>query len=87
MIFDDGPLSRTVIARYRPDRARSVNQLQTCEGNPDVEENWKDAGLGRGGKATLTGLTVGTTIWVRVRTMGARGVMGAWSDPAKITVI
>ena len=37
--------------------------------------------------ATLTGLTVGTTIWVRVRTIGAKGVKGAWSDLAKITVI
>jgi hypothetical protein len=26
-------------------------------------------------------------IWVRVRTGGLRGVMGAWSDPAKIMVV
>jgi hypothetical protein len=29
----------------------------------------------------------GTTLGVRVRTAGIRGVMGAWSDPAKIMVV
>ena len=29
----------------------------------------------------------GTVIWVRVRTVGLKGVMGAWSDPAKIMVV
>jgi len=27
------------------------------------------------------------TVWVRVRTAGLKGVMGAWSDPAKIIVV
>jgi hypothetical protein len=26
-------------------------------------------------------------IWVRVRTVGLKGVMGAWSDPAKLMVV
>jgi hypothetical protein len=29
----------------------------------------------------------GTVIWVRVRTVGLKGVMGAWSDPAKLMVV
>jgi hypothetical protein len=29
----------------------------------------------------------GTVIWVRVRTVGLKGVMGTWSDPAKIMVV
>ncbi len=45
------------------------------------------AGLFSGGTALLTGFTPGTTVWVRVRTAGIKGVMGAWSDPAKIMVI
>jgi hypothetical protein len=40
-----------------------------------------------GGKATLAGYAPGTQLWVRIRTAGLKGVMGAWSDPAKIMVI
>ena len=75
------------MARYKPSRARSMNQVQTCTGDPNVEANWHDAGFFGGGKATLSGLTPGTTVWVRIRTIGLRNVMGAWSDPAKIMVV
>ncbi len=40
-----------------------------------------------GGKAILPNLTPATTLWVRIRSVGLKGVMGAWSDPAKIIVI
>ena len=82
-----GTLSTTINLRYRPARARSMNEVQTTEGNPNAEDGWVDRGVFGGGRATVTRLTVGTTIWVRVRTAGLNGVMGAWSDPAKITVI
>ena len=82
-----GELSGSLVARYRPDRARSINQLQTCTGDPNVEANWKDAGMFSGGKAPLSGFTPGATVWVRARTVGLKGVMGAWSDPAKIMVV
>jgi hypothetical protein len=26
-------------------------------------------------------------VWIRVRTCGLQGVMGAWSDPAQIRVV
>jgi hypothetical protein len=52
-----------------------------------VVHHWQHAGTFSDGKAILTGLTPGTTLWVRVRTAGLRGVMGAWSDPAKIMVV
>jgi hypothetical protein len=32
-------------------------------------------------------ITAGPVLWVRVRTAGLQGVMGAWSDPAKIMVV
>ena len=38
-----------------------------------------------GGKITLSGLTVGSCVWVRIATVPG-GVVGAWSDPAKIIV-
>ena len=31
--------------------------------------------------------TLGTVIGVRVGTVGLKGVMGAWSGPAKLTVV
>lgn len=40
-----------------------------------------------GGKATVRGIVPGTTVWVRVRTDCLKGVMDAWSDPAKIIVV
>lgn len=82
-----GDLSGSVIARWKADRARSMNQVYTCIGDPNVEANWKEAGLFGGGKAVLSGIVPGTTLWVRVRTAGIKGVMGAWSDPAKIMVV
>lgn len=81
-----GEVSGTVVARYKPDRRNSMNEVQTCAADPNTEANWKYFMLAKGGKATLVGLTPATTVWVRVRTAGAGGVMGAWSDPAKIIV-
>jgi hypothetical protein len=82
-----GDLSGTVVARYHPLRSPSMNEAQTCTGDPNVETNWQPAGMFSGGKATLAGLTPGATVWVRFRTAGIKGVMGAWSDPAKIMVV
>jgi hypothetical protein len=82
-----GDVSGTIIGRHHPSRTPSMNQVQTCTSDPNVEANWHDAGTFSGGKFTLTGLTPGTTLWVRVRTAGLKGVMGAWSDPAKIMVV
>jgi hypothetical protein len=64
-----------------------MNEVQTCTGDPNVEANWKTVGLFSGGKATLTGIVPGTTIWVRVRTIGLENVMGAWSETGKIMVV
>jgi hypothetical protein len=74
-------------ALTRIDRQHSINDLQTNTGDPNKEADWKPAGMFSGGKANLGGFTPGTVIWVRVRTVGLKGVMGAWSDPAKIMVV
>ena len=81
-----GDLSGTLVARYRPERERSMNELQTNLGDPNTAADWHPAGMFSGGKATLGGFTPGANVWVRVRTCGLRGVMGAWSDPAKLMV-
>jgi hypothetical protein len=82
-----GDLSGAIVARYRPTRENTMNEVQKATGDPAVEANWAHAGMLRGGKATLTGLTPGALIWIRVRTCGLKGVMGAWSDPAQIRVV
>jgi hypothetical protein len=82
-----GDLSGSYIARYHPDRTRSINEVQQCTGDPNVEANWVHMGMFSGGKATVSGIIPGTTVWVRIRTVGLKGVMGAWSDPAKIIVV
>ncbi|MEQ1862631.1 MAG: hypothetical protein ABMA13_22150 [Chthoniobacteraceae bacterium] len=82
-----GDVSGEVVARYRPDRERSMNEVQKCFGDPNVEANWQHAGMYGGGKATIGGITPGALVWIRVRTCGNKGVMGAWSDPAQIRAL
>lgn len=82
-----GDLSGSLTARYRPARTPSLNEVQTCAGDPNVEANWRPAGMFSGGKATVSGIVLGTVVWLRARTAGLKGAMGAWSDPAKIMVV
>lgn len=86
LVLRQGDLSGSIVARYHPDRDRSMNIVHSCNGDPNVEANWQLAGTFSGGKAVLSGLAPGTTVWVRVCTAGLKGVLGAWSDPAKIMV-
>ena len=52
-----------------------------------VEADWHVKGMFQGGRAELSGFTPGGGVWVRVRTVGLKGVMAAWSDPAQIRVL
>jgi hypothetical protein len=82
-----GDLSGEIVARYKPGRQRSMNEVQITVGDPNSAAGWTHAGMFSGGKATLSGNAPGSTVWVRIRTAGLKGVMGAWSDPAKIMVV
>ena len=82
-----GDVSGSILARYRAQRQPSTNEVQINTGNPNTEGDWRAAGIFQGQKAEITGLTPGTKVWVRVRTTGLRGVMGAWSDSAQLMVI
>ena len=81
-----GALGGSVIARYNPDRQNSFNVAWITTGNPTDEAGWHAASQGAGSKITISGLTPGTIVWVRVATVGAGGQLGTWSDPAKIVV-
>jgi hypothetical protein len=87
LVLRQGDMTGEAVARFRPRRRKSVNEVQTCTGDPNAEGNWHGVGMFNGGKATLTGVVPGTTIWVRVRTIGLKNVMGAWSETGKIMVV
>jgi len=87
LVVRQGDLSGTLIVRYQPDRQHSINDVQVNTADPNKDSDWRPAGMFSGGKANLGGFTPGTVVWVRVRTVGLKGVMGAWSDPAKIMVV
>ncbi len=82
-----GEVSGSAVARYKSQKGRPMNEVWKCIGDPNVEANWMMVGTFQGGKASITGITPGTVLWVRVRTIGLKGVVGAWSDPAKIMVV
>ncbi|MCA9449994.1 MAG: hypothetical protein KC931_22930, partial [Candidatus Omnitrophica bacterium] len=63
------------------------NEVQVATGDPSEESAWETWGYFPGGRAELTGLPSGALIWVRVRSVGLKGVMGAWCDPAQIRVL
>ncbi|MCB1087373.1 MAG: hypothetical protein KDM63_10035 [Verrucomicrobiae bacterium] len=82
-----GALSGSLVARYKPQRRASTNEVQVTTGDPNVESAWQTRGIFKSGRAELDGFTPGTVVWVRVRTVGLKGVMGSWSDPAQIRLI
>jgi hypothetical protein len=84
--LEKGGVSGSVLARYKTQRRPSTNEVQINAGNPNTEADWQTKGIFAGLKAEITGLTPGAHIWVRVRTVGLKGVMGDWSDPAEIIV-
>ncbi len=86
VVIRQGDVSGEIVARYRPQRSRSMNEVQTCTGDPTVEANWKTYGIFNDGKATLEGFTPASTVYLRVRTAGLKGVVGDWSDAVKIIV-
>ena len=85
--LSQGELTGSFVARYKPERSPSTNEVQTCTGDPNNAADWHTKGMFRGGRAELDGFTPGTVVWVRVRSVGLKGVMGAWSDPAQIRVL
>jgi hypothetical protein len=80
------PVSGGIIARWDTDGTRSIHEMQTNTGDPNVAANWSYKGSFTGGRADLSGFTPGATLWVRVRKIGTGGETGGWSDPASIMV-
>jgi hypothetical protein len=73
--------------RYKPERRGSTNEIQVNLGDPNTESAWVQKLLIPGGKAEISGFAPGIIVWVRVRSVGLKGVMGVWSDPAQIRTL
>ena len=82
----NGDLPGSIVGRFKADRTNSFNVAQTTTGNPNDAAGWTTGAQFANGKFTISGLATGSTVWVRVATVGTGGVLGAWSDPAKIVV-
>jgi hypothetical protein len=48
-------LSGSIIARYKPDRRQSTNEVQINTVNPDSASDWRQFGLFQGSTAEITG--------------------------------
>ncbi len=79
-----GILSGTAVARYRTISPTRPNEVETTTGDPNEESAWTRYGIFPRGRAELSGFTPGALLWVRVRTLGLKGVVGPWSDPAQV---
>lgn len=80
-------LPGSFIARYKPRKPNSINEVQTNTGDPNNEADWSQKGIIKGGRAEIMGFPPGTVVWVRVRTLGIKNIKGVWSDPAQIRIL
>ena len=62
-------------------------EVQTCTGDPNVEANWGGSRTFAASSGTLTGLTPGAVIWVRVRSVIPGGGTTDWSAVENMRVI
>lgn len=82
-----GILSGTIQALFKTERRGCANEVQITEGNPDEESGWHTRAFCKSGRLLLKGFTPGMVYWVRVRSLGNKGMMGPWSDPAQIRAL
>ena len=79
---DDGELDAT----WDPVRGAKSYQVQYCV-DPITPAGWKDVAPVGKSRKTITGLTSGARVWVRVRAIAPKEENnGGWSDPAVKTV-
>jgi hypothetical protein len=82
-----GPMSGTVILHVARMAGAKLYEVQTGQGDPSFEENWKPATTSTTGSHMLVeGLTPAQTYWFRVRAIGSGGP-GLWTDPVSLIVV
>lgn len=79
---DDGEVNIT----WDPVRGAKSYQIQYCL-DPITPTGWRDVAPTSKSKKTISGLTSGVRVWVRVRAIAPKEAnIGAWSDPSVKTV-
>jgi hypothetical protein len=82
----EGDRMGTLDTMWSPVHGARSYEIQTTTGDPLVEANWAFKKSSSKSRATRDGLTSGSKVWVRVRAVGTKENIGAYSDPATKTV-
>ena len=85
LVLMAGDNDGTLDVSWDPLRGAQGYEIQISV-EPVTGTSWQPKLTAGKSSATLTGLTTGTRIWVRVRGVGANNQPGPWSDPAVKTV-
>lgn len=87
LVLSIGDNPGEVDGQWNAVRGRSNYEIQQCTGDPTLETNWVLVKSASPSRVTLSDLTSGTRIWVRVRAKAPKDVNdGPWSDPATLIV-
>lgn len=79
-----GDFTGEIGLKCAPVRYAKSFEIEICEGDPSVEENWRHAAVAPSAtKMLVKGLTPGKVYWFRVRGIGAHGP-GPWSQYASL---
>jgi hypothetical protein len=81
LILNAGKMPGSLAAKCNPDASAKTYEWQTTTGDP-VTGPYVTFKTTTAARVTITGLTSGTRVWVRVRAIGTKGIEGPWSDPA-----
>ena len=85
LVVTAGDFDGSLDLGWDTDPAEISTEIQ-ISADPVTTTSWIYKMTATKSSATLTGLTSGAKIWVRVRSLGAGNTVGPWSDPATKTV-
>jgi len=81
LVLTEGDFEGTLDAAWDRVRGASSFEIQTSV-DPITPTSWAFKQSASKSSATISGLTSGAKLWVRVRAIGAGNTPGPWSDPA-----
>jgi hypothetical protein len=82
--FAVGGVPGDLAVRWPAVRRAGAYVAEQCAGNAPTDAGWVQCYMGRPPSFKLTQLTLGETLWFRVRSVGK--TLSAWSDPAFVVV-
>lgn len=81
LVATEGDNEGSLDVAWNPVRGATAYEIQTSP-DPITGSSWAFKKSASRSSDTLTGLTSGAKMWVRVRAIGAGNKTGPWSDPA-----